>query len=146
MDKGEAYQSETTALLIAAHGSRKMETSSEIFALADIIEKKSGDDFARICVGFLEFGEPRIQDVMEDCVVNGIKTIIIFPFFAAAGTHVLADLPRLVDQFRTHHPRIQCLLTSHLGKYEDLADVILSQVKKDMDVFMGCKIKSFERN
>ncbi len=133
------YRPETTALVIAAHGSRKAETSNEILALVDAMKKKSDGNFARVCAGFLEFGKPRIQDVMEDCARDGIKTMIIFPFFAAAGTHVLVDLPRIVGKFRENYPGVQSVLTCHLGKCDSLSDLILSQVKTDMDAFMDCE-------
>lgn len=54
-----------------------------------------------------------------------IATIVVFPCFLAAGTHVATDIPEEVRVFQAQHPNIRISITRHLGDSDLLPQAIL---------------------
>ncbi len=122
-------------LIVAAHGSREMKTTREIVSLAAHIQEKKKSDFSRVCAGFLEFGSPRICDVIEDFIGAGIRFIVVFPFFIASGTHILGDIPSLIQEFEEKYSHVKFLVTHHLVECQGIENLILHQIEKDLALF-----------
>ncbi len=122
-------------LIVAAHGSREMQTTREIVSLAAQIQEKDPSDFYRVSAGFLEFGTPKIGDVIEDFIREGLTFIVVFPFFIASGTHILGDIPSLIQGFQERYSHVQFLLTHHLVECQGVEDLILRQIVKELSLF-----------
>jgi len=116
------------ALIIVAHGSRKKESALQVAALCAKVSEKSGKQFDRVEYAFLQFAEPLLRDKIENLVEKGAKKIIIFPFFIAAGSHILEDIPRLVEKAGHDYPGTELSITRHLGIIESIEDLILAEV------------------
>jgi len=112
------------ALIIAAHGSRSPAFNEEIQRLAEEI---AGMDhaFDRVAAAFLQFGSPSIDEQITALVNAGAGTIVLFPYFIAAGSHVRQDLPGLVRSVAEEHPGLKVHLTSHLGKLPGIGALIV---------------------
>ena len=115
-------------LIIAAHGSRKKESAKEVAALAAKLSSKKGAQFDRIDHGFLQFSEPFLPDVIENAVAKGAKEIVIFPFFISAGSHILQDIPELVEKSGKTYPEVAFSVTRHLGIIDGIGDLIINEV------------------
>ena len=116
------------ALLIAAHGSRKAAANAEIAELAGAIAEIAGPHFERVESAFLQLAEPLIPEVLSRLVDAGADEIVVFPFFIAAGSHVRADIPAIVDAARKAHPQVKLRVAPHLGALDGIARFILSAV------------------
>lgn len=117
------------ALLIVAHGSRKKESNDEIAHLSEKIRTKAPDSFDLVSYAFIQFATPLVPDVIDQLVEDGAKEMIVMPFFIAAGSHVAQDIPQFIDKARKKYPDVTFSLTRHLGKFEGIIDLILSEVK-----------------
>ncbi|MCB1311505.1 MAG: cobalamin biosynthesis protein CbiX [Sedimentitalea sp.] len=87
----QGWQAGETCLIVAAHGSGRSRNSAratEAFAkaLSDLIE------FAEVRLGYIE--EP---PYLGDVVFGTGDRAICLPFFAAAGGHVIDDIPEALD-------------------------------------------------
>lgn len=116
-------------LIIAAHGSRKKESNKEVASLAERIEEKGKALFDRVEHAFLQFAEPLIGARLDDLVKDGATQIVIFPLFIGSGSHVLTDIPDLVQAAREKYPDVRIEVARHLGRLEALEDIILNEVK-----------------
>lgn len=117
------------ALLITAHGSRKSQSNEEVMQLAQGLENMTRV-FDCVSYAFIEFTPPSFSDQVDALAGRGVTRIVVFPYFIAAGTHVLSDLPELIHQAETAHPDIEFILTPHLGKCEGIKNLILEEVAK----------------
>lgn len=113
-------------LLLIAHGSRRQASNDEVRALAERVAAACGADFDAVAVAFLELAQPSIPDGLALCAAQGAREIVACPYFLAAGTHVVNDIPEAIADFRATHPDIQVRLTTHLGAAEALPAAILS--------------------
>jgi sirohydrochlorin ferrochelatase len=113
-------------LLLIAHGSRRQASNDEVRQLAEQVAAQRGQDIDAVEVAFLELAEPSIPEGLARCVANSATEIVVFPYFLAAGTHVVSDIPEAIEAFRAEHPGVRVRLTPHLGASDALPAAILA--------------------
>jgi sirohydrochlorin ferrochelatase len=119
------------ALIIAAHGSRKPESNSEVVELAVKLSRKAGSFFDIIEYAFLQFAQPLLENKIQDLAAKGVKQIIIFPLFIAAGSHVIKDIPKIVEKAEKDYSQMDIKISTHLGKIKAIDEIILKEVMRD---------------
>ena len=115
------------ALIIACHGSNKIEANDQMRKLTQQIRAFPTNPYEAVSVGFLEFARPSIGNAIDECVKSGAKSITVIPYFLSAGKHVKQDIPYLVSMSRKKYPNIPIMLTSHFGLHSELARLIVDQ-------------------
>ena len=113
------------SLLIVAHGSRREASNEEVRHLAKLIADSQNCEFAEVSAAFLEIAEPSIPQGLEDCIKRGASEVVVFPYFLAAGRHVVEDIPAEILPVVEKYPGVKVRLASHLGLSSQLPDVIL---------------------
>jgi sirohydrochlorin ferrochelatase len=113
------------ALVLVAHGSRRVESNREVEALTARVRAASGGRYALVTHGFLELAEPGVDQVLEEVVAQGAREVVVVPYFLAAGRHVTEDLPAAVLACQARHPEVSFCTTAHLGATEVLAETLL---------------------
>jgi sirohydrochlorin cobaltochelatase len=116
------------ALLIVAHGSRRKESNEEVRRLAARIQENAGPAFDMVTSAFLEISSPQIDSAVADLVKEGVEEIKVFPYFLAAGTHVVIDIPKQIAEVEETYPNIEFEMLPHLGGLQGISSLILSQV------------------
>ena len=116
------------ALLIVAHGSRRKESNDEIVKLTQEIEKISIDYFMAVSCAFIQFTQPLFHSQVDALVEKGAAEILVFPYFIAAGSHVISDIPGLVEEARSRYPHLSLKLLPHLSKLPGVKNLILDAV------------------
>ena len=117
------------ALLIVAHGSRRVQSNDEVIALADTIREKCSGDYSIVHAGFLELATPSIPDGITMCINDGASSVTVLPYFLNSGRHVVEDVPELLQQARQQHPEVEIVLAPHLGASSMMIDLVLSLAK-----------------
>jgi sirohydrochlorin ferrochelatase len=118
------------ALLIVAHGSRRKESNDEVRRLAARIDENSGPAFDLVTCAFLEISSPQIDSAIADLIDAGAKEIKVFPYFLAAGTHVVNDIPALIKEEEDAHSSVHFEILPHLGALQGISTLILNQIYK----------------
>lgn len=113
-------------LLLVAHGSRKASSNAAIAALTEKLRQRlAATDFSAINHAFLELTDPSIPQGIASLIDRGAKQVVVMPYFLAPGTHVVDDVPELVDKARSQYPEIQFTVMPYLGETEGIIDLIL---------------------
>jgi sirohydrochlorin ferrochelatase len=118
------------ALLIIAHGSRRKESNDEVRRLANRIKENAGPSFDMVMSAFLEISSPQVDSAIADLVDDGATEIKAFPYFLSAGTHVVNDIPRMIQEEREKYPNVHIELLPHMGALQGISTLILSQIYK----------------
>jgi sirohydrochlorin ferrochelatase len=116
------------ALLITAHGSRKQTSNSEILDLVDAVGKMPENGFDIIMGAFIQYATPLFSEQVDVLVDRGASQIVVFPYFIAAGSHVLTDIPGLIEQARTKYPHIDFKLIPHIGGLKGIKTFIVNEI------------------
>ena len=79
-----------TAVIVMGHGSR-LDFNSDVVTLnADRLRAKG---YKRVYVGYNEFNDPKIEDVIPKMIDDGAEEIIALPLFISLGKHLTMDVP-----------------------------------------------------
>jgi sirohydrochlorin ferrochelatase len=114
------------ALLVVAHGSRREASNNEVRVLTTNIINQTDNPFELVETAFLELAEPSIPDGLEACIKKGADAVVVFPYFLAAGTHVVTDIPNEIQPISNKYPDVKITIAPHLGRSPQLTDAILA--------------------
>ena len=115
------------ALLVVAHGSRRMESNDEVRALTGRLGMQADGLYARVQCAFLELAEPSIPDGLRAAIGEGATQVTVVPYFLSAGRHVVMDIPAEIEGVRKEYPDIEIVLAPYVGAAPGLTDLLLQQ-------------------
>jgi sirohydrochlorin cobaltochelatase len=111
-----------TAILLFAHGARDPSWAEPFRRIvARLRQKQPG---IRMELAFLELMKPDLASAVAGLAAAGVGQITVVPLFLAQGGHLKEDLPKLLDDIRSHHPALRIDVTSAIGDSEDLTNAI----------------------
>lgn len=116
----------SNALIIVAHGSRKESSNAEVMALGAKVQPLVGTQYDVVKTAFLEFAEPSLEESITASVKEGVRHIVILPYFLASGNHVTRDIPAVVEQMQVTYPEVKIELKEHLGSAEGMVSLLSS--------------------
>ena len=113
------------ALVLIAHGSRRQASNQEVTNLALGLKKSAGKQYQIVEAGFLEIARPSIPEAIESCIESGATSVIVVPYFLAAGRHVVDDIPQIVRPVGERHPHVSIRISEHIGMSNSMPRLIL---------------------
>ena len=113
------------ALVLIAHGSRRQASNQEVTNLALGLKKSAGKHYQIVEAGFLEIAKPSIPEAIESCIESGATSVIMVPYFLAAGRHVAEDIPQIVRPVGERHPHVSIRISEHIGMSNSMPRLIL---------------------
>lgn len=111
-------------LLVVAHGSRRAASNDEVRELVYQM-RRHNQAYDRVDCAFLELAEPSIPDGIQNCIDSGAEEVIVLPYFLAAGTHVVNDIPDLIRGKQEEHPEMVIRQVGHVGALPGMIDLML---------------------
>ena len=118
------------ALLVVAHGSRRVASNDEIRELAERLAVSRSNDYEMVKPAFLELAEPSIPDGIEACIQQGATEVVVFPYFLSAGRHVAEDIPAEVKIKQDQYPDIPIRISDYLGIASGMTEMIFDQLRE----------------
>ena len=116
------------ALVLIAHGSRRVESNCDIETLANLLAAHPDNAFDTTRYAFLENAMPSIPQVIDQCVNDGAGEIVVVPYFLSPGNHVMRDIPKQIDAKRNEYPHVQFDVLEYFGKSGSVVDWLVSHV------------------
>lgn len=116
-------------IVIIAHGSPKKEANNLApiaNKLSSILGKKTDD----VKIAYLKYGKPLAQEAILDYIKEGVKKIIVHPFFLSTGSHVSFDIPKIIEDFQKNYPEVQIICTKPFGSSDKLAFIIKDLIEE----------------
>jgi len=113
------------ALLLVAHGSRRMESNQEVRELTERLRARAGGRFDWVGHAFLELAEPSIPEAVSAATAAGARQVLLLPYFLSAGRHVVKDIPDEVATALREHPEVSVQVAPYLGAMAGVSDLLL---------------------
>lgn len=117
-----------TAIVILGHGSRSGGADDSIQQAAARLRKNSS--YEMVAHAFLQHASPGWREVLENCIRQQVKKVVIVPFFMQSGTHVATDIPELVRNAKKKYPHIEIVVTDYVGRHPLMVDIIADLISK----------------
>ena len=102
------------------------EANRMLFQVAELVRTRAPGKIVE--AAFMQFGKPDFFEGAGECIRQGAKTIVIHPYFLAAGDHVTKDVPEMVARISKDHPSVRFVFSKPLGIHDALASVVVDRV------------------
>ncbi|MGM0418658.1 MAG: CbiX/SirB N-terminal domain-containing protein [Thermodesulfobacteriota bacterium] len=119
-------------LLFAVHGSRKTDSNKEVENFFEKVKKNLDKNIDKAFCCFLQFGSPKIEEVLEDELQKGADTIYIFPYFLFQGSHVTEDIPGIKEKFEKKYPEAFIKILNTPGEIKGFDEFIAESLNSSV--------------
>ncbi|THF63867.1 cobalamin biosynthesis protein CbiX [Pseudothauera nasutitermitis] len=104
------------AVILFGHGARDPEWAGPMRRTRErILAEAPG---LRVELAFLEFMEPRLDELLDRLAADGAREVSVVPMFLAQGGHLKRDLPALIAAAGARHPDMRIMLGAAVGEDE----------------------------
>jgi sirohydrochlorin ferrochelatase len=117
----------TTGIIVFAHGSRLEPANDAVRAVARQLAAAS--PVTTVETAFLELGTPNLEGAVKTLVAQGIRDILVVPYFLTLGVHLERDLPRIINQIAGIFGGVKIRAAAPLDGHPALVEVLLDRVK-----------------
>ncbi|HEV3200420.1 MAG TPA: CbiX/SirB N-terminal domain-containing protein [Bryobacteraceae bacterium] len=117
----------STGIVVFAHGSRIESANQAVRAVAAELAKAGG--FERVEAAFLELGQPDLEGAVALLAGEGIRRIVIVPYFLTLGIHLERDLPAIVDRISQRQSGVELVTAPPLDGHPALLRILLDRAK-----------------
>lgn len=117
-----------TAIVLFAHGSASVPAANQaVEQTARALGERGGYRHAR--AAFLEPVRPDLGDAVASLAAEGVKRILVVPYFLIAGVHLLRDLPRIVERLVSIHD-VEVLVAPPLDGHPAMLGILLDRARE----------------
>ena len=117
-----------TGVIILAHGSRKERQVSETLREVSQMVKTYLPADVEVMWAAMQFNRPDLAEAVDMLVKQGIKRVVIMPYFLFEGIHPTKDIPDLVSTIKQTHQEVEFVLANTLGVDELLIDLVVRRI------------------
>lgn len=113
--------------IIFAHGSR-IEPANEAVRSVAAQFARAGR-FEHVEAAFLELGKPNLHDAVAHLAGDGVRQVVVIPYFLTLGTHLERDLPKLAARAAAAYPGVDLRVTAPLDGHQALVEILLDRAR-----------------
>jgi len=108
--------------ILSAHGSRDPLWRKPIESVAVRIQEI--DPQVQVRCAYLELTVPDLASSAAELVSLGVTSITVVPFFLGVGKHAREDLPLLMTDLQTQHPKVTFVLRPAIGEEAQMIELM----------------------
>ncbi|HTS29140.1 MAG TPA: CbiX/SirB N-terminal domain-containing protein [Bryobacteraceae bacterium] len=116
-----------TGYVVFAHGSRIESANQAVRTVAADVACAGG--LERVEAAFLELGQPDMEGAVAKLAAEGIRRVVIIPYFLTLGLHLERDLPAIVSRIGKAHPGVELITTPPLDGHPGLVTILLDRAR-----------------
>ncbi len=109
-------------LVVFAHGSRVVAANEAVRRVAREAARQAGLPAYR--TAFLELADPTLGEAIAQLAAEGVREVLVTPYFLTNGRHLTEDLPRLLGLVRSAHPDLLVRTSPPLDGHPGLAGIL----------------------
>ncbi len=109
-------------LILFAHGSTDPIWQETFHRIVRDLRSDLGE--SSVGLAFMERAEPTLLDAVTKAAADHVNRVQVLPMFFSAGGHVSRDIPRLVDEAKSHFPALKIELLRPIGEHPSFADLV----------------------
>jgi len=119
------HQGAHTGIVVLGHGSRAPGASE---AMEDVVLGLRARRAERIEAAYMELCEPSLEAVLESLHTDGIRQVLVVPYFLHHGIHLREDVPEILRGVRARLPDLEVSMAAHLGFDDALVEVVQRRI------------------
>jgi sirohydrochlorin cobaltochelatase len=111
-----------TALVLFSHGSLLCGAGEAVDRHAERLRRTG--QFDRVAVGYLNYSAPLFADTVAGLVAEGVRRIVVLPYFLIPGYFVQKSLPEALAPVQAAYPDIAFSVAPPIGFDDRIADAL----------------------
>ncbi|MBX7196672.1 MAG: CbiX/SirB N-terminal domain-containing protein [Sandaracinaceae bacterium] len=113
--------------LLVDHGSRLEAANQLVEDVAHALGRRLGPE-ARVAFAHQEMASPSIDEAIAALAREGVRELVVVPFFLAPGRHATVDVPRLAREAVARHAGLSLELCAPPlpARPDDLASLVFA--------------------
>ena len=115
----------TTGFVVFGHGSRVESANQAVRDVAASLARVGSLPYVE--AAFLELGEPDLASAVARLVGQGIRKVVVLPYFLTLGTHLERDLPRLIEVISIKYNDLDISSAPPLDGHPGLVQILLDR-------------------
>jgi precorrin-8X/cobalt-precorrin-8 methylmutase len=119
-----------TGVIILAHGSRNESDVSEILSEVSRVVKVWLPPDIEVVGAAMQFNHPDLEEATELLVKQGVKRVVIMPYFLFQGVHPTKDIPSRLEVIKQTNPGVELVLANTLGVDEHLTKLVVKRIQE----------------
>ena len=116
-------------ILVVGHGSRSKEAFEVFNRVLDNFKLKVEDNVEGC---FMELCAPNIPDTIDNMYKNGIRDIVVVPYFLFLGIHMKEDVPRILNEIKNKYGDLKISLAKPIGYNNIIADILKENAEGEL--------------
>ena len=113
-------------ILVVGHGSPRREANDGFIALVGRIAGRLGG--VTVLPTFFSIARPSIEDRVAELASQGVRRVVLLPYFLYSGQHVTGDIPELLAKCRREHPQLDISVLPTLENEPLLEDLLVDRL------------------
>jgi len=81
-------------------------------------------------IAYMEFSERSIPAGLDALIAQGVDDIAVVPYFLFDGVHIREDIPRMIEEYKSAHPKITFKMGNPLGADRRLAAILTDRISE----------------
>ncbi|NLE47133.1 MAG: cobalamin biosynthesis protein CbiX [Sandaracinaceae bacterium] len=114
-------------IILIDHGSRRAEANAALETMASYLEAALGGGLV-VAFAHMELAPPSLFEAARALVEDGVRDIVVFPYFLSDGRHVSEDIPQQMEEAAAAFPGSRFRLLGPLGPDRELAALIARRI------------------
>ena len=116
-------------ILVVGHGSRSKE-AFEVFNRVLNIFKLKVDDNVEGC--FMELCSPNMPDTIDNMYKNGVRELVVVPYFLFSGIHIKEDVPGILKEVKARYGDLKISMARPIGYNNIIADILKENAEGEL--------------
>lgn len=117
-------------IILFAHGSRLEPANQAVRAAAAELARQGG--YEHVAAAFLELGQPDLEGAVVELASQGVRSILVIPYFLTLGLHMERDLPRIAAEIARKYNGLQISVAPPLDGHPALVQVLLDRARSGL--------------
>jgi sirohydrochlorin ferrochelatase len=113
------------AVILIGHGSRAAGADDDMERVARGLRTQNGG-IVEVCR--MSGRGSSFDEAFERCVRQGVKAVMVIPYFLHFGVHLREDIPEMLREAVAKHPEVRLVLGRHLGYDDALVTLVAKRI------------------
>jgi sirohydrochlorin cobaltochelatase len=109
------------AVIVLGHGSRAEGASNAMERVVELLRLRHAE---RIEPAYMELAEPSLATVLGRLHADGIRQVVLVPYFLHFGIHLREDIPALLRDACAALAGLEVVMAPNLGYDDALVEVV----------------------
>jgi len=116
-------------ILVVGHGSRSKEAFEVFNSVLNNFKLKVAENVEGC---FMELCSPNMPDTIDIMYKNGVRELVVVPYFLFSGIHIKEDIPGILKEVKARYGDLKISMARPIGYNNLIADILRENAEGEL--------------